>query len=193
MIAYPNPIRTGGDLMVVHRLYWIMALVLGLWLTLTPVALAGGGQDNFTIRVGLDRTLVAPGDAIIVTGSGAEPGTTVAVLIVPDPTSGANGLASLEVIPDANGAFAATISVPDTATTGRYAVRAEQPPRFGGLVRQYAWAGICVNECTGETLGSMLPTTGGPLPGEASLPIVLSGLLVSALAVRGVGRAVRIS
>jgi hypothetical protein len=193
MITHFNPILTGGDPMIVHRLYWIMALLLGLWLAFTPVALAGGGQENFTIRIGLDRTFVAPGDAINVTGSGAEPGTAVAVLIVPDPSSGANSLASLEVTPGANGAFATTISVPGTATTGRYAVRAEQPPRFGGLVRQYAWAGICVNECTGETLGSMLPTTGGPLPGGGSLPILLSGLLVSALAVRGVGRAVRIS
>jgi hypothetical protein len=188
-----NPTLTGGDLMAVHRLYWMMALVLGLWLAFTPVALAGGGQEDFTIRISLDKRFVVPGDAINVTGSGAVPDLAVAVLIVPDPSSGANSLASVELMPDSNGTFAATVTVPDTAATGRYAVRAEQPPRFGGLVRQYAWVGICVNECTGGTLESTLPVTGGPLPAAASLPLVLSGLLVSALVVRGVGRAVRVS
>ena len=55
-----------------------------------------------------------------------------------------------------------------------------QPPGNGALVNQYYWVGICANECTGETLGSMLPDTGGALAG-ASVSLVLSGLLVSAL------------
>jgi hypothetical protein len=176
--------------MVLRHRIWIGVLLLGMWLTITPIALAGGGQDDFTIRITVSKTLVGAGDAISVTGSGAEPGVAVNVLIVPDPASGANALAAVEVMPDANGNFSATGTLPDTVETGRYAIRAEQPPGNGALVNQYYWVGICVNECTGETLGSMLPETGGPLPAGASIPLILSGLLVSALAARGTGRAI---
>ena len=175
--------------MALDRKFWIGVLLLGIWLTITPIALAGGGQDDFTIRMNLDKTMLSPGDAISVTGSGAEPDLAVNVLVVPDPSSGANALAAVEVTPDANGVFSATITLPETTETGRYAIRAEQPPGSGGLVKQYYWVGICVNECTGETLGSMLPETGGALPAGSLIPLLLSGLLVSALAVRGLGRA----
>lgn len=177
--------------MATHRAYWITLLVLGVWLVATPLALAGEGQDDFTIRITLDKTLVSPGDTISVTGSGAEADVAVNVLIVPDPSSGASALTAVEVMPDADGKFAAIVTVPDTAATGRYAVRAEQPPGNGALVNQYYWVGICVSECTGETLGSMLPQTGGPLPARVSLSPILSGLLVSALAIGGLGRAIR--
>jgi hypothetical protein len=166
-------------------------MVLGLCLVLAPVALAGGGQDDFTIRLTISKTFAAPGDAITVSGSGAQPGEVVAVLIVPDPSSGANALASVEVTPDAGGNFSTSITVPATAATGRYAIRAEQPPGYGDFVDQFFWAGICVNQCTGETLGSMLPDTGGAVPGGAALSMLLSGLLVSGLVIRGVGRAAR--
>jgi len=168
---------------------WVFVLVLGLWLSLTPIALAGQGIDDFTIRMTLSRTMVAPGDAIQATGSGAVAGVAVDVLIVQDPSSGANPLTSTQVMPDANGNFSATITVPGTATTGRYAVRAEQPPGNGGLVDQYYWVGICVNQCTGESLSSLLPETGGPLGGGATLPLILSGLLVSGLVAGGLRRA----
>lgn len=176
-------------MMIVHSRYWIiLVLVLAVWLTVTPVALAGKGQDNFTIRVTLDKTFVGPGDTINVTGSGAEAGVAVNVQIVPDPSSGANALTAVEVMPDANGNFSASVAVPDTAQTGRYAVRAEQPPGNGALVTQYYWVGICVNECTGETLGSMLPETGGPNSTGAWVSLTLSGLLVGTLVVQGVRR-----
>lgn len=176
--------------MALCRRIWIGVLLLGIWLAVTPIALAGEGPDDFSIRITISKTLVGPSDTISVTGSGAEPSLVVNVLIVPDPVSGANALTTVEVIPDANGNFIATVTLPDTVETGRYAVRAEQPPGNGALVRQYYWVGICVNECTGETLGSMLPETGGPLPAGASISLFLSGLLVSALAVRGMGRAI---
>jgi hypothetical protein len=175
--------------MSIHRAYWITLLVLGVWLALTPIALAGGGQENFTIRITLDKTFVSPGDTISVTGSGAEVGVLVNVQIVPDPASGANALTAVEVMPDANGNFSTSITVPDTATTGRYAVRAEQPPGNGALVTQYYWVGICVNECTGETLGSMLPETGGISSMGALVSLTLSGLLVGTLTVQGIRRA----
>ena len=180
-------------MMVVHRRYWIAVLVIGVWLVVAPIALAGEGPDDFTIRFTLSKTLVVPGDAISVTGSGAEAGVAVNVLIVPDPSSGANGLTSVEVTPGADGNFSTTVTVPDTAETGRYAVRAEQPPGSGALVNQYYWVGICVNECTGESLGSMLPDTGGSLPAGASMSLILSGLLVSALTVRGIGHTLRVT
>ena len=167
------------------RAYRVVLLVLGVWLIVTPMVLAGEGQDEFTIRITLSQTMVGPGDTIDVTGSGAEADVAVNVLIVSDPSSGANALAAVEVMPDADGGFATSVTVPDTAETGRYAVRAEQPPGNGALVNQYYWVGICVNECTGETLGSMLPETGGPFPAGVSASLILSGLLVSALAVRG--------
>jgi hypothetical protein len=176
-------------MMSIHRAYWITLLVLGIWLAVTPIVLAGGGQENFTIRITLDKTFVSPGDAINVTGSGAEAGVLVNVQIVPDPASGANALTAVQVMPDANGNFSASVTLPDTAETGRYAVRAEQPPGSGALVNQYYWVGICVNECTGETLGSMLPETGGLSPTGAWVSLTLSGLLVGTLAVQGVRRA----
>ncbi len=178
-------------MMAVHRMYWITLLLLGVWLTIAPIALAGEGPDDFTINIVLNKTLVGPGDVISVTGSGADVGVYVNVLIVSDPSSGANALTAVEVWPDAGGNFSAAVTLPDTAETGRYAVRAEQPPGNGALVNQYYWVGICVNECTGETLGSMLPETGGPLAAGASVSVILSGLLVSALAIRGAGRALR--
>lgn len=176
-------------MMSIHRRYWITLLVLGIWLAVTPIALAGGGQENFTIRITLDKTLVGPGDTINVTGSGAEAGVLVNVQIVPDPASGANALTAVQVMPDANGNFSASVALPGTAETGRYAVRAEQPPGNGALVNQYYWVGICVNECTGETLGSMLPETGGLSPTGAWVSLTLSSLLVGTLAVQGVRRA----
>ncbi len=176
--------------MALRRKIWNGVLLLGIWLAITPVALAGEGPDDFSIRITISKTLVGPSDAISVTGSGADPSIVVNVLIVPDPVSGANALTAVEVMPDASGNFSATVTLPDTVETGRYAVRAEQPPGNGALVKQYYWVGICVNECTGETLGSMLPETGGPLPAGASISLLLSGLLVSALAVRGMGRAI---
>jgi hypothetical protein len=179
--------------MIVDRKHWITLLLMAAWLVGAPIVLAGEGADDFTIQVTLDKTLVVPGDSISVTGSGAEAEVAVNVLIVPDPTSGANALTAVEVMPDAEGNFSATVTLPDTAETGRYAVRAEQPPGGGALVNQYYWVGICVNECTGESLGSMLPETGGRLPGGASVPLVLSGLLVSMLMVRGLGRSIRVA
>jgi hypothetical protein len=179
--------------MVLHRNLWTGVLLLGIWLAVAPIALAGEGPDEFTIRMTISRTLVGPGDAISVTGSGAEPGVAVNVLIVPDPSSGYNALTAVEVAPDANGAFSATVTLPDTVETGRYAVRAEQPPGNGALVSQYYWVGICVNECTGESIGSMLPDTGGPLPVGASISLLLSGLLVAGLAVRGIGHTLSVT
>ncbi len=176
--------------MALRRKIWIGSLLLGIWLVVTPIALAGEGPDDFSIRITISKTLVGAADVIGVTGSGAEPGVAVNLLIVPDPSSGANALAAVEVMPDASGNFSTTVTLPDTIETGRYAVRAEQPPGNGALVKQYYWVGICVNECTGETLGSMLPETGGPLSAGVSISLILSGLLVSALAVRGMGRAV---
>jgi len=179
--------------MAIYRTRWLTIAILGVWLMVAPAALAGpnfgGGADDFTIRITIDKTLVSPGDTINVTGSGAQTEVAVNVLIVPDPTSGANALTAVEVTPDADGNFSATLTVPDTAETGRYAVRAEQPPGNGALVDQYYWVGICVNECTGESLGSMLPDTGGVTPAGAALSLALSGLLIGTLALQGVRRA----
>lgn len=180
-------------MMTIHRGYWIAVLVISAWLVLAPAALAGPnfgeGTDDFTIRITLDKTMVAPGDTISVSGSGAATDMAVNVLIVPDPSSGANALTAIEVTPDADGKFSATLTVPDATETGRYAVRAEQPSGSGTLVKQYYWVGICVNECTGESLGSMLPETGGLTPTGAVASLILSGLLIGTLAVQGVRRA----
>jgi hypothetical protein len=174
--------------MSIHRVRWIL-LLASLWLVVAPIALAGEGQDDFTISIKLDKTMVSPGDEIGVTGTGATADVIVNVLIVPNPSSGANALTAVEVTPDADGNFSASITVPDTAETGRYAVRAEQPVGNGALVDQYYWVGICVNECTGESFGEMLPDTGGAFPPATIVSLALSSLLVGALAVQGTRRA----
>ncbi len=174
--------------MTMRRIYWMIVLALGVWLVAAPLALAGGGPSNFTIQFTLSRTIVQPGDAIQVTGTGARTDLIVNVLIVPAPTSGANALTAVQVNPQADGSFSATVTVPATAQTGRYAVRAEQPAGNGRLVKQFGWVGICVNECTGASLGSQLPETGGTLPGGTAVPLALSGLLVSMLVVQGARR-----
>jgi hypothetical protein len=174
--------------MSVHRVRWIL-LLASLWFAVAPVALAGEGQDDFTIRIAIDKTMVSPGDAISVTGSGATADVTVNVLIVPDPTSGANDLTSVEVTPNTDGSFSASVTVPDATETGRYAVRAEQPTGNGALVDQYYWVGICVNECTGESFGAMRPDTGGSFATGTVASLILSTLLVGALTIQGVRRA----
>ncbi len=174
--------------MIIHRIHWLIALALGVWLVAAPVVLAGGGPSNFTIQITLDKAIVSPGDAIRVTGTGAKNTMIVNVLIVPAPTSGANALTAVQVNPMADGSFSATVIVPNTAQTGRYAVRAEQPAGNGRLVNQFGWVGICVNQCTGQSLGSQLPETGGTLPEGAAVPLALSGLLVSMLVVQGARR-----
>ena len=84
----------GGEIMVLRRKIWIGVLLLGMWLVVAPIALAGEGPDDFTIRITISKTLAVAGDAISVTGSGAEPSVAVNVLIVPDPASGANARSS---------------------------------------------------------------------------------------------------
>lgn len=172
--------------MTTHRLYWISLLVTVIWLAVASTVLAGDGPDKFALRLTLDKLFVRPGEAIQVTGTGAIRDVAVNVLIVPFPASGANALTAVEVMPNATGFFSATVTVPDTTATGRYAVRAEQPPGHGALVTQYAWVGICVNACTGQTLGSLLPDTGGAEAKAATPAGILSGLLILGLGVNGV-------
>lgn len=123
------------------------------------------------------------GTPVTVSGQGAQAGLPVQVMLVTDGETGAGALAFVQAMPDANGNFTATLTVPAEATAGRYAVRAEQRDAQGALV-QYYWITFNV----GPTL---VPVTGGWQSNSLTLAGALAALLVGLIAFQGVRLALR--
>ena len=163
----------------------VTAIMLAIVLLLpTSIAFAGGETDA-TIRITISPINGDPGTDIAVTGEGAKPGITVQVMIVANGNTGEGEIAKVEVTPAEDGAFSATITVPEGTADGSYAVRAEQRNQGGGLIHYY-WVGFQVGG--GDAL---LPVT-GTLPGTSvTITAALAALLVIVLAVQGTRRVLR--
>lgn len=142
----------------------ILLISLALSLFLTSFLLVGETMASEpTLRITIDPRTGPPGTAISVNGEGAQTDKLVKVAFV---TSGEGGtsLAEVEVTPQANGAFATTITVPNETGSGTYAVRAEQTnPRTGGLIH-YWYSNFTVT-------GAEPATPEAPAPAEPTATI----------------------
>ena len=135
----------------------ILLISLALSLFLTCLLLADGTMAGEpTLRITIDPRTGPPGTAISVTGEGAQTDKPVKVAFV---TSGEGGtsLAEVEVTPQADGTFTATIRVPDGTPGGTYAVRAEQiNPATGSLIH-YWYNSFTVTGAAPATPGATAP------------------------------------
>lgn len=152
---------------------------------LLPVATALAGEGETTLRITISPVSGEPGTSIAVTGQGAKAGIPVKVMIVTNGDTGEGAIAEVQVDPAADGTFSATIKLPAGTADGSYAVRAEQRNKRGGLIH-YWWVGFQVGSGS-----ALLPVT-GTLPGTSiTVTTALAALLVIALVVQGVRRALR--
>ena len=104
-------------------------------------------------------------------------------MIASDGNTGAGALTAVQVDPDSNSNFAATIVVPADARDGRYSVRVEQRTAQGSLL-QYYWASF--------TVGSVLiPETGGVQGTSLTVTAVLAALVVALMLFQGTRLAVK--
>jgi hypothetical protein len=159
----------------------IMLTVFMLALLPAYAALASGEVSALSFTI--NPSGGPQGTPITVSGQGAQVGLPVQVMLVTDGETGAGTLALVQAMPDANGNFSATLTVPAEAAAGRYAVRAEQRDAQGSLV-QYYWISFNV----GPTL---VPVTGGWSSGSVTLAAVLAALLVGLVAFQGMRLALR--
>ena len=145
----------------------IFLLSLALSLFLIGLLLAEGTMAaGPTLRITIAPRTGPPGTAIGVTGEGAQTDKLVKVVLA---TSGEGGttVAEVEVTPQADGTFTATITVPDGTGGGTYAVRAEQTnPSTGNLI--HYWYNSFV--VTGAVAATATPETAAPT--EAAAPVV---------------------
>ena len=163
----------------------VAAVALSILLLLPASTAWAGGGTGPTLRIAISPISGEPGTEIAVTGEGAKPGTPVQVMIVANGDTGEGEIARVEVLTAENGAFSATIIVPEGTADGNYAVRAEQRNQNGGLIH-YWWAGFQVGGGN-----ALLPVT-GTLPGTSiTVTAALGALLVAALAFQGTRRALR--
>ena len=121
-----------------------------------------------------------PGTSVTVSGSGAVYGLPVQVMLATNGETGEGALAVVQVDPNVDGTFTASLTVPAGIAYGRYAVRAEQRDLAGSLI-QYYWVSFQVG-------GAYLPPTGGLSGVSLTISAVLAALLVSMLVLQGFRR-----
>jgi len=162
-----------------------MIIILAIVLLLPTSSAFAGGETDATIRITISPINGDPGTDIAVTGEGAKPGILVQVMIVSNGDTGQGEIAKVEVTPAEDGAFSATVTVPEGTSDGSYAVRAEQRNQGGGLIHYY-WVGFQVGGGN-----ALLPVT-GTLPGTSiTITAALAALLVIVMAVQGTRRVLR--
>jgi len=158
-------------------------LLLGIVFLMTGPVFAGDGDPDPAVSI---RMVITPvqgnaGTEISVSGTGADSTLKVHITLSPQAGSAESALATVEVAPNPDGSFSATLTVPAGTADGRYAVRAEQFLATGGLLHYY-WNAFTVG-AGGEAL---LPVTGS-VPGTPfTVTAALALLLVVGMAIRGV-------
>lgn len=165
-----------------------MSLAIRVMLTLCVLALLPAYAALASGEVTLLNFSINPGGGpqgtpITVSGRGAQAGLPVQVMLVTDGETGVGVLAAVQAMPDANGNFTATLTVPAEVAAGRYAVRAEQRDGQGSLV-QYYWISFNVGP-------ALIPVTGGWPGSSLTLAGVLAALLVGLIAFQGMRLALR--
>jgi hypothetical protein len=142
---------------------FLISLVLSLLLIGLLFLVGGTMAGEPTLHITIDPRTGPPGTAISVTGEGAQTDKPVKVAFV---TSGEGGtsLTEVEVTPQADGTFTATIIVPDGTAGGTYAVRAEQTnPSTGGLIHYwyntFTVTGAAAATATPGATAPIVPTT----------------------------------
>jgi hypothetical protein len=153
---------------------FLISLVLSLFLT--GLLLVGGTMAGEpTLRITIDPQTGPPDTAVSVTGEGAQTDKAVKVAFV---TSGEGGtsLAEVEVTPQADGTFTATIRVPDGTPGGTYAVRAEQTNPSTGSLIHYWYNSFTVTGAATATPGATAPV----VPTTTVTPTVTVGPTISA-------------
>ena len=166
-----------------------MSMRLRILLTLTTLLLlpvyssVAGAETGTTLRISVSPVSGPQETAVAVTGTGAQVGTPVQVMIASDGNTGAGALTEVQVDPDSSGNFAATIVVPADALDGRRAVRAEQRTAQGSL-HQYYWATFTVGNV-------LIPETGGLRGTSLTVTAVLAALLVAWMLFQGTRLAVK--
>ena len=158
-------------------------LTLATLLLLPAYSSVAGAETGTTLRISISPVSGPQETAIAVIGTGAQVGTPVQVMIASDGNTGAGELKVVQVDPDSNGDFAATIVVPADALDRRHAVRAEQRTAQGSLL-QYNW--------TTFTVGNVLiPETGGLQGTSLTVTAVLAALVVALMLFHGTRLAVK--
>ena len=166
-----------------------MSIRLRIVLTLVTLLLlpiyssVAGAETGTTLRISVSPVSGPQETAVAVTGTGAQVGTPVQVMIASDGNTGAGALTVVQVDPDSSGNFAATIVVPADALDRRYAVRAEQRTAQGSL-HQYYWATFTVGNV-------LIPETGGLQGTSLTVTAVLAALLVASMLFQGARLAVK--
>lgn len=141
----------------------IVLLLVGMLLMTNPaLASAGGPEFQATLVKDISTRAGGPGTEITLSGSGAVPGRNIIVTLAPRPETTADALVSQEIMPNQDGTFSATLTIPADIPAGAYYVRAEQYTPLGFLQHFY-WNTFTV---TGQQMPAMdtsptlLPETG---------------------------------
>ena len=92
-----------------------IVLLVGLILCVGSPVMAGQGSPEapVSLRISVNPLQGDAGAVIDITGSGAEASSKVVVTLAPQADSAAGALASVEVTPDPDGTFAASLTIPD--------------------------------------------------------------------------------
>ena len=159
----------------------ISIILLLTVLVMGQTVFAGDGQIN-TLRITISPVMGDVGTVVEVLGTGANPDFDVVITLAPQSDSADGAFASTTVSPTDEGAFEATLTIPDDIDEGRYFLRAEQFADSGNVL-QYYWNGFTVGAVADA---SLLPET-GTLPGTPFTITASLGLLLAAsLVLRGI-------
>lgn len=159
-------------------------VLLGIVLLIAGPVSAGEGDGSVatTLRITISPTQGDPGTQISVSGSGAQAGIKVRLMISPRADSAEGAVGLVEVEPAADGTFSGTVTVPGDLADGIYAVRAEQLNAKGNVIHYY-WNSFTVG-AGGD--GPLLPTTGA-IPGTSlTIAAALAALIVMGLLIQGI-------